>query len=201
MVASKPLIYVIRHGETDWNLEARLQGTQDIPLNATGRRQASYNGQNLKDILGKDVSKFDFVASPMKRTRETMELVRKSMSLEAGDYRLDDRLIEVSFGDWEGHTLDELAVHVPDRVKQRSNDKWNFIPPGENAESYEILAWRIGAWLKDVTSPTVCVSHGGVIRTLFHLIAGTPGNEAADLPTPQDRILKIEGDSIQWIDD
>ena len=50
MVASKPLIYVIRHGETDWNLEARLQGTQDIPLNATGRRQASHNGENLKDI-------------------------------------------------------------------------------------------------------------------------------------------------------
>ncbi|MEX3007935.1 histidine phosphatase family protein [Hoeflea sp. TYP-13] len=199
MVASLPLIYAVRHGVTDWNIEERLQGAQDIVLNDTGRRQARDNGKALKSLVGEEADNFDYVASPLLRTRETMELLREAMGLAPGNYRTDDRLIELSFGDWESHTLEELAALNPEKVRERARNKWDFQPPGNHAESYEILSWRIAAWLNDVEKPTVCACHGGVIRVLFHLIAGTARNDAAELPTPQDRIVKIQDKTIEWL--
>lgn len=193
------LIYVIRHGQTDWNAESRLQGQKDIPLNDTGRQQATGNGMALAAILGGDAAQFDFVASPLGRTRETMERLRRAMGLDPTLYRTDDRLKEVSFGDWEGFTLPELKRSVPERIAERRKVKWDFIPPGDDAESYEILSWRIAAWLKDVNRPTVCVSHGGVIRALFKLFGEMDEDEAASAAIPQDRLLRIAGNSIGWI--
>ncbi len=193
------LIYVIRHGQTDWNAESRLQGQKDIPLNDFGRQQATGNGVALGGILGADVRHFDFVASPLGRTRETMERVRLAMGLAPEAYRTDERLKEVSFGDWEGHTLPELKRSAPQRIAERRAVKWDFIPPGKDAESYEILSWRIAAWLRDVTKPTVCVSHGGVIRVLFKLFGEMEAEEAATAAIPQDRLLRISGSAIGWV--
>ncbi len=193
------LIYVIRHGQTDWNAEIRLQGQKDIPLNDIGRQQATGNGQALAALLGSQAGRFDFVSSPLHRTRETMERMRLAMALSPTEYRTDERLREVSFGDWEGYTMAELEMKVPDRVAERELSKWDFIPPGDEAESYEILSWRVGAWLKDVTTPTVCVAHGGVIRVLFKIFGAMPQEEAAIGAIPQDRILKIENGAIGWI--
>ncbi|OCP16713.1 MULTISPECIES: histidine phosphatase family protein [unclassified Ensifer] len=193
------LIYVIRHGQTDWNAESRLQGQKDIPLNDTGRQQATGNGIALGAILGADAAQFDFVASPLGRTRETMERLRRAMDLDPTAYRTDDRLKEVSFGDWEGFTLPELKRSVPERIAERRKVKWDFIPPGDDAESYEILSWRVAAWLKGVNKPTVCVSHGGVIRALFKLFGEMDEDEAATAAIPQDRLLRIAGNTIGWI--
>lgn len=196
------LVYVIRHGQTDWNAIRRLQGQKDIPLNDFGRSQAIANGKTLRDILGEKAPEFDYVASPLGRTRETMELLRGAMGLDAHAYRTDDRLVEVSFGDWEGQTLPELKLTHPEKVRARKAAKWDFIPPGQDAESYEILSWRIGAWLASVDRQTVCVCHGGVIRSIFRLVTGMEKEEAADIPIPQDKILKVETDNgtAEWID-
>lgn len=195
------LIYVVRHGQTDWNAERRLQGQKDIPLNAIGRAQAWQNGIDLAEILKVEAIPFDFVASPLARTRATMEIAREAMGLPSKDYRTDERLVEVSFGDWEGFTIKELKATVRDRVTERNLNKWDFIPPGDDAESYEIMSWRVASWLNSVDRPTVCVTHGGVIRSLFRTIAGLPKNEAAEGEIPQDRILKIDRDNslIGWI--
>ncbi|RVJ83684.1 histidine phosphatase family protein [Sinorhizobium medicae] len=193
------LIYMVRHGQTDWNAGSRLQGQKDIPLNKTGRRQATGNGVALSKILGNGAADFDFVSSPLGRTRETMERLRQAMGLDPSTYRTDERLKEVSFGDWEGYTLPELKQLVPGRIAERRIAKWDFIPPGTDAESYEILSWRVGAWLKSVTRPTVCVSHGGVIRALFKLLGEMNADEAAAAAIPQDRLLKIAGGSIGWL--
>lgn len=193
------LIYMVRHGQTDWNAESRLQGQKDIPLNDIGRQQATGNGAALKRILGSSAPEFDFVASPLGRTRETMERLRRAMGLDPDAYRTDERLKEVSFGDWEGYTLPELKRLVPERIAERRVAKWDFIPPGADAESYEILSWRVGAWLKDVTKPTVCVSHGGVIRALFKLSGEMDAEEAAVAAIPQDRVLKVVDGSLSWI--
>ncbi|MEO1066982.1 MAG: histidine phosphatase family protein, partial [Pseudomonadota bacterium] len=87
-----PLIYFIRHGQTDWNAEARFQGQQDIPLNDLGRDQARRNGTTLRDLI--DPADFDFVASPLSRTRDTMEIVRRAMGLDPMTYAMDERLRE-----------------------------------------------------------------------------------------------------------
>lgn len=196
------LIYMVRHGQTDWNAESRFQGQKDIPLNALGRAQASGNGLALKEILGDQIDRFDFVASPLGRTRETMERLRSSIGLEPNLYNTDERLLEVCFGDWEGFTTRELRKLYPEKVAARIADKWGFIPPGQGAESYEILSWRVGSWLASVTRPTVCVSHGGVMRSVLKMVGGVTPEEACGLHIAQDRILRVDRDAgeVRWLD-
>src|SRR6478736_4690445 len=95
---SAPVIYYIRHGETSWNAQGRLQGTQDVPLNDLGRKQAAHAGNVLADLLtrdGRDKATLPFVASPLQRARATMELVRGALKLPTETYALDDRLREI----------------------------------------------------------------------------------------------------------
>ena len=194
------LLYVIRHGQTDYNREGRLQGARDIPLNDTGRGQAAANGHALAAMPGLELplTQFDWVASPLGRTRETMELVRQAAGLEPTGYRTDPLLVELSFGDWEGQTLAEVGAHSPDLIDQRDQGKWRFQPPGDRAESYAMLAERIDRFMSTVTVPTICVAHGGVIRTMFHRIGRIADDEAAMIDIPQDRVLKISDGTIGW---
>ncbi len=183
------LIFV-RHGQTDWNFEGRMQGQRDIPLNDTGRGQASGNGTRLKAFLEQemiDPAGLDFVSSPLHRTRSTMELLRQSMNLPVEAYRLEDQLKEITFGDWEGFTLEELAEEEQDLILQRRADKWGFIPP--KGESYKMLAERIGRWLVTVDRPSVVVSHGGVFRVLRGLLEGLDTVSVPKLDVPQDKVF------------
>ena len=90
-------LYYIRHGETDWNRGQRYQGQRDIPLNATGRAQAKGNGQLLAAALGDRAAQFDYVASPLQRASETMQILRAEMGLDSRTYRTDDRLMEINY--------------------------------------------------------------------------------------------------------
>ncbi len=193
------VIYVVRHGQTDYNAEMRFQGRMDIPLNEHGVGQARGNGQTLKELIGDQADAFDFVASPLGRTRQTMELIRTEMGLDTSDYRLDDRLIEISFGDWEGSSINELENKFPELYAQREKDKWNFTPPGNPTENYDMVSKRIAPYLQSIDKPTVCVCHGGVIRTMFHIINGGDQRAAAAAPIPQDRLVKIENNQIAWL--
>jgi len=195
---SRPLIYFVRHGETQWNAEGRLQGQAENDINENGRRQADRNGERLRGLIT-DPSVFDFVASPMRRTRETMERVRTAMGLDPSAYRTDARLVEVSFGDWQGFTFAELEAAEAGVTKARKRNKWDFVPPGEGAESYRMLMERVRPWLSEVSRPTVCVTHGGVMRTLFRMILGTEPKEAATLEVFQDRILRLQDERLDWL--
>ena len=160
-----PLLYYIRHGETDWNRESRLQGRQDIPINATGRAQARHCAEILRDLVAREPNaKPDFVSSPLGRARETMEIVRAALGFDPQSYRVDARLAEISFGDWEGFTLDELRKTAPEAVAARERDKWEFAPPG--AESYAAMSVRVRGWYDSLTRDTVAVAHGGTLRGL-----------------------------------
>jgi broad specificity phosphatase PhoE len=193
-----PLVYFLRHGETDWNAEGRLQGQADTDINALGRKQADRNGWVLAGLLGK-AEDFDFVASPMRRTRETMERVRTAMGLDPEGYRTDARLIEVHFGDWQGSTFAEIEARAPGSTKARRRDKWNFCPPGTAGESYDMLTARFRPWLESVARPTVCATHGGTIRAVFRIVTDLPEREAAAMHVPQDRVLKLQDDRLEWI--
>jgi broad specificity phosphatase PhoE len=193
-----PLLYFVRHGQTEWNAQHRLQGQSDTDLNETGRAQADANGLKLAKLIG-DASQFDFVASPMRRTRETMERVRKGMGLEPQDYRTDARLVEVHFGDWQGFTYAELEARFPEVTRKRERDKWNIVPPGEGAESYQMLLERVRPWFEALSEPTVCVAHGGVARVIFRLAAGLDGMQASRLEIPQDKILRLKDGRAEWL--
>jgi broad specificity phosphatase PhoE len=163
-----PLLYYCRHGETDWNVEGRLQGQRDIALNPLGRTQGTRCGEILHDLLapdGIDPATLDFVASPLARARDTMELLRTALGLDPSGYRIDDRLKEVGFGEWEGFTPAELRAQWPDAYGQRDADKWGFTPP--QAESYATMSLRMRDWYDSLTRDTVCVAHGGTLRGLI----------------------------------
>ena len=182
-----PTLVYFRHGETDWNVEGRLQGQRDVPINAKGRGQAVHNGEVIADRFP-DALDYDFVASPLWRSRETMQLARGAMGLDPGTYRTDDRLKELTFGSWEGSTLEEIAETAPDLVEQRRIDKWGFVPPG-GGESYEMLTRRIGGWLETIGRPSVVVAHGGVFRVLRGLLEGLDQPSVPKLPVPQDVVF------------
>lgn len=193
-----PLLYFVRHGQTDWNAEHRLQGQSDIDLNAIGRIQAGANGRRLAELIDRP-STFDFVSSPMRRARDTMEIARAQMGLDPKAYRLDDRLVEVNFGAWQGFTYAELEKRNPDFAEVRERDKWHILPPGAGAESYAMLEARVRPWLAALERPTVCVAHGGVARVVCKATAKLDGDEAAHLDIPQDRILRVENGQLEWI--
>ena len=187
-----PLLYYIRHGETDWNVEARLQGARDIPLNAAGRAQASRCGDILRDLAGVDqraIEALDFVASPLGRARETMEILRETLGLDREAYRIDPRLTEVSFGRWEGLTLAEVSARDPDAVAARERGKWTYVPPG--GESYAAMSRRMHDWYVSLNGDTVAVAHGGTLRGLVvHLGIATP-DRAPHLDIRQGVVYRI----------
>lgn len=191
-------VYIVRHGQTDWNVAERLQGQADIDLNARGRREAAANGRTLAGLIA-DPPAFDFVASPLMRTRHTMELMREAMGLASDGYATDPRLMEMNFGDWQGYTLAELEARHPGSTRERARDKWDFRPPGEEAESYQMLLERVRPFFEELRRPSVCVTHGGVIRALFRLVAKIPRTVAGSLATPQDRVLRWQDGRLDWL--
>lgn len=189
-------LYYLRHGETDWNFAQRYQGQRDIPLNALGRTQAGRNGRALKELLGDYATRFDYVASPLGRARETMEIARREMGLAPGAYRLDDRLREIHYGHWEGQLWRDLSTTDPDGFAAREKDRWGWQPNG--GESYRDLSNRVAGWLRDVDRDAVVVAHGGVMRVLRGLCLGLTPDEIFALDVPQDRVLIVDSSGTRW---
>src|SRR3979490_634622 len=156
MILIMPTIYYIRHGETDWNAEGRLQGARDVPLNDLGRKQATHAGNILADLFardGRDKSSLAFVASPLGRARLTMEVVRATLGLPRDDSAVDDRLREIGYGDWEGWTLAQMQASDPEVFARRQADKWTVPPPG--GENYASVQARGSDWYNQLTTDTV----------------------------------------------
>jgi broad specificity phosphatase PhoE len=179
---STPTIYYIRHGETAWNVEGRLQGTLDIPLNDRGRAQASHAGHLLAELLlgeGRDKEALSFVASPLGRARSTMELVRRALRLPPDNYALDNRLREIGYGVWEGSTLAEMQATDPELYAMRQTAKWTMSP--RDGETYAAVQLRMREWYDSLLVDTVAVAHGGTARALMVALGIETADRAADL--------------------
>ena len=110
---------------------------------------------------------------------------------------VDDRLQELTFGDWEGLTTAELDTLHPELARERLRDKWAFVPP--KGESYEGLSRRVAGWLESVAAPTFVVSHGGVGRVLRHMLLGVDPLEAVSADFSQDQLLVFRDGGAEWI--
>jgi probable phosphoglycerate mutase len=193
-----PTIYYIRHGETAWNAEGRLQGTQDVPLNDLGRRQASQAGRILADLFardGRDKASLAFVASPLGRARSTMDFVREVLKLPLGGYSLDDRLREIGYGRWEGSTLAEMQAEDPEIFAKRQTDKWTMSPPG--GETYASVQLRMRDWYDSLLTDTVAVAHGGTARALMVALGIETPASAADLTIEQGAVYVFGDGSLR----
>jgi len=177
-----PTIYYIRHGETSWNAEGRLQGAQDIALNGRGRQQATHAGRILAGLIardGHDKAALPFVSSPLGRARSTMELMRRVLELPVDDYSLDNRLREIGYGVWEGSTLTEMQVADPELYARRLTAKWTLAPEG--GETYASVQLRMRNWYDSLLVDTVAVAHGGTVRALMVALGLETPESAADL--------------------
>ncbi len=170
MAANSPLFYFVRHGETDWNSERRLQGQLDLPLNDVGRRQSAQCGSTLRGLIAarrKAPADFAFISSPLSRARETMEILRSGLGLPREGYAIEPRLAELSFGCWEGLTYAQVRALDHWALAVRERDKWNFTAP--EGESYAELLVRVREWYAGVVGDIIVAAHGGVARVLMVL--------------------------------
>jgi broad specificity phosphatase PhoE len=200
IIELKHRLIFLRHGETDWNVAGRLQGHADIALNPKGESQAEEAGRTIGRILGRDrdrLGAFDYVSSPLQRSRRTMELARGALGLDPFAYRLDDRLMELSFGAWEGMTWPQVKAHSPHMASAREANKWSLQPP--DGESYAMLSARIHPWLVNLDRDTIAVAHGGVARCLMHIIGGAPKERAPGLDIWQGRVLVFGAGEYRWV--
>jgi broad specificity phosphatase PhoE len=194
---SMPLVYYVRHGATDLNTEGRLQGRRDTVLNAHGRRQAAECGALLIDLFARDrrsPEEFSYTSSPLKRARETMEILRATLGLEPFEFEIDERLVEIAYGDWEGLTLPEIERRNAGILAQRERDKWDFAPAG--GESYRQLAVRIGSWYASLTRDTVVAAHGGGVRALMAILKMVPKEQATHVLVEQGVVYAFEGGKL-----
>lgn len=187
-VRLKHAVWFVRHGQTDWNAQRRYQGHADIPLNDTGRAQAARNGVALRGVIA-DARGVAFISSPLERATETLEILREAMGLPRKRYGIDDRLIEINLGAWNGRTYDEVAAVDPGVHARREREKWRFRSPG--GESYEEAAVRVREFLTGLDRPTVIAGHGASGRILRAYLLGLKPSRAPHLSSPHDKVYEI----------
>ena len=195
-----PALFFLRHGETDYNAQGRIQGRLDVPLNMRGRDQAAGAAPDLvKSILkhGFDPARLPWTASPLIRARETTTILRSAMGLVPDAFNTDERLVEIGFGTWQDMTWPEIASAFPDAVAQRDAGEWDFIPP--DGESYAVLVERIRPFFAAIKDPHIVVAHGGVARALMVLAAGMDPAKAVSQPVFQGRTLLFEDGRCAWL--
>jgi alpha-ribazole phosphatase len=116
------LFYLVRHGETEWNAENRMCGRTDVPLSEAGRRQAKSLAARLKPIPFEAL-----YSSPLERALETARLISEHLGLQP---ILDERLVELDYGQWEGRTLAEIMESDPKTYRAWDADPGQVAPPG-----------------------------------------------------------------------
>jgi broad specificity phosphatase PhoE len=185
-------IFLVRHGETEWNRARRYQGWSDSPLTACGIAQAAAFGRRLAALP--EAAAAEIVASPLGRARRTAEIIAACLG-RARPPRLDERLREVSLGSSDGLLRKEVRARLGPRFAEW---EWYFRTP--DGESYDAFAARLAAWLGEVgEEPLIVVSHGVVTRVLRGLYAGLPRDAALRLAVPQDRIFRLDAGAIEEI--
>lgn len=122
MRLTQPTIYLVRHGETEWNRDKPLQGWHDSPLTAKGRDQAQRIGLSLRRTVAA-LDRCIIIASPLRRAVHTAEILVETCGLGCPEIQSDSRLRENGYGAWEGKTFDEIAAIDPDGLRRCRADR------------------------------------------------------------------------------
>lgn len=188
------MLYLLRHGQTEWNRDRRLQGQGNSPLTDLGREQAGL----MADLLAREIAepaKFRLVSSPLQRARETAEVVAGKLALPL---EFDARLAEVALGEWEGRYYDEVQSECAPLLVGSTPYDWFFRAPG--GESLEDMTARIGTWLRDCGDrPTIAVCHGLTGRIVRGLFASLDRETMLSQPVPQDGVYRLEEGKLAFV--
>lgn len=189
-------LYFIRHGETDWNREGRLQGQRDIPLNTTGEQQAHDVAFHLKTLTQDGLARLPFYVSPLTRTRQTAQIIRTTLGLTEVNFTHVDCLREIHFGEWEGKIWPEIRAFAPSLAEARKRDKWGFSPP--SGESYADVQARIAPFFAGISQDCCIVAHGGIARAMLVHLAGVSPKDAVLRDIWQGKVLCFSNGEAHW---
>jgi len=193
------MIYLIRHGQTEFNAARRFQGGLDSPLTELGAAQARAMGMRLRDLIDpEDVALF---CSPRGRAMQTARLIAEEAGI-GSDLLIDEGLAEVSLGSWDGKTAQEIDGESDGAWSKLTGRNWHFLTPdGERYEPFQArLAAALGRVAAHPAKVRVVVSHGIASQVLRGLHIGLPREESERLTTPQGVIYRLEPGAIAEID-
>ena len=193
-------LYMLRHGETAWNTERRMQGSKNSDLTPRGRVQALAMGRTLKAELEREPGPTIFLRSPLGRTRETSEIVGRELGIASGEWREDIRLAELSYGTWEGFSWAEIEIDHPTALADWRADPHGYCPPG--GETHIDLRRRCEAVLTEIATSgtrTVVVSHGVSGAVVRGLNLGLDARAMFVLEKPQDAFFRLMAGSEERI--
>lgn len=182
-------IYLLRHGETEWNAAGRFQGGLDSPLTVNGVAQAKAIGQRLAPLAHTIDALF---SSPLGRARQTTGILRVQAPHPAVQW--DERLQEVSIGVWDGLTHIDIDAGWPGLLDGTSPFDWFFRSP--DGETYAAATERVRDWLASVEGTVIAVSHGLLSRIIRGVYLGLAEGEALKLAVPQDVIWHLHSGKI-----
>lgn len=184
-------IFVLRHGETEFNADKKLQGHCNSSLTSKGSDQARRVGTTLKQYV--ENRPFRVYSSTLGRALQTSQIVCEELNYSYENLNKEPRLKEFSLGEWEQRTIPSLVQEIPDLLAQ--ND-WYLQAP--NCETYESVRERLSSWLRDVAhdEDIVVVSHGLTGIVLRGLLLGMDYTQVWQQDLPQDAFFIIEDGRI-----
>jgi probable phosphoglycerate mutase len=193
-------LYLVRHGQTQWNRDGRIQGHGDSPLTELGERQARGVGRLLQRLL-EAPEECDVAISPLGRCRRTATLIGEGVALDLARAVFDPDLKELAYGAWEGLTRDEWRSAYPQELALRRRDRWRHAPP--DGESYAMAAERARRWLAGVTErpqPQIVICHGGIGRIIRGLYAKLEPSAILALEQPHDAVFRLVDGRVERFD-
>ena len=187
-------IYLLRHGETVWNVEQRKQGLDDSPLTALGQLQAENYARLLQQHLQEQRIPFEDVVvyvSPLGRTKATADYLIRTLRLSNENLIEEPRLIEFDYGRWSGLTNGEIEQQFPGEFDKRDADKWRYVVPG--GESYFDVEQKVAHWAKELPKGKVivAVTHSVVSRVIRGNYLGLDHQQAGQLLHSQNLFFKL----------
>lgn len=168
------MLYLTRHGQTELNWAGRLQGSLDSPLTEHGQQQAHAVGKKLKTELG--TQPVTLWVSPLGRAQQTASIIQDYIA--PSDIKTDARLAEISLGDWEGMTMEDIEFTHPGLLDGSDRFDWAYRAPG--GETKAAFFARLEDWLSEIEpaeSTVIAVSHGWSGMGLRSLYTGMPFTE------------------------
>lgn len=179
-----PDIYLLRHGETEWNRVGRIQGQLNSDLTDLGRKQAQTQAAILDSF---DLNRIDRFCSPLSRTRATADI-----AFQGRPYTVDQRLMEISCGSWEGLAPAERETLYPELSGTCTNDMdLYFKAPG--GEGLARLQNRLRSFLAELTGPAIIVSHKVALIAIRGCLTGLPNTRLHELTSTQGTIIRVSG--------
>ena len=179
-----PDVYLLRHGETEWNQAGRIQGQLNSELTDLGRRQAEAQAAILDSFNSHGIDRF---CSPLQRARSTADI-----AFQGCPYTVDQRLMEISCGKWEGLTLAEGAILHPKLSAACSHDMDLYLK-APDGEGLSLLQERLRSFLAELTAPAIIVSHKVALTVMRGCLIGLADARLHELSSAQGTVIRVSG--------